>query len=308
MGKALFPFSKPLMYVMIATTYCAPLPSHADMTFEKSAVGSKINIFGTIIKADAKQIAQREADFNHEPFPVTVHLNSTGGDIDAAMEIGRIIRRNNGSASVDDGAKCYSSCALIYIAAVSRGVSFTGVVGLHRPYFGASPQSRQTLERETPLMYQSVKDYVHEMGVQDGFYQVMINTEPSKMKVYGHPLVGRTDIQSIVPTSDPTHDEIETSYDARKRGISTMEMRSRKAEAEDHCSNQSVERFFECKAAVEWGLSERVYKERFAQRQKCFADEDQEEKILSQVKTNERSDHPIMLKREACIRDIMLAR
>jgi hypothetical protein len=59
------------------------------------------------------------------------------------------------------------------------------VVGLHRPYFASSPQSRQTLERETPLMYQGVKNYVHEMGVEDGFYQVMVNTEPSNMKVYG---------------------------------------------------------------------------------------------------------------------------
>jgi hypothetical protein len=49
-------FSKPLMYVMIATTYCAPLPSHADVTFEKSALGPKINIFGTITKADANAL------------------------------------------------------------------------------------------------------------------------------------------------------------------------------------------------------------------------------------------------------------
>ena len=41
---------------MIATTYCAPLPSHADVTFEKSALGPKINIFGTITKADANAL------------------------------------------------------------------------------------------------------------------------------------------------------------------------------------------------------------------------------------------------------------
>jgi hypothetical protein len=44
---------------------------------------------------------------------------------------------------------------LIYIAGVSRGVSVTGVVGLHRPYFASSPQSRQTIEREAPSMLQS---------------------------------------------------------------------------------------------------------------------------------------------------------
>jgi hypothetical protein len=107
---------------------------------------------------------------------------------------------------------CYSSCALIYIAGVSRFND--GVIGLHRPYFAAAPQSRQSIERETPLMLQKIKEYVQSMGVTDLFYQEMVNTEPANIRLYRG-----DEIQKLVPTHDPSHEEIETAYDARKYGV-----------------------------------------------------------------------------------------
>ena len=56
-----------------------------------------------------------------------------GGDVDAAMKIGQIIRENEWPVTVSGNSKCFSSCALIYIAGVSR--MNVGVIGLHRPYF-----------------------------------------------------------------------------------------------------------------------------------------------------------------------------
>lgn len=299
------------MLAIIVSVVAIPQSSRADVTFEHSILGYKINIFGTITRADAAQISGHEADFDHGGFPPQVLLNSTGGDLDAAMEIGRIIRRNNARAFVDSGAKCFSSCSLIYIAGVFRGVSLSGVVGLHRPYFASSPQSRLTIEREAPLMLQSVQKYVHEMGVQDAFYQVMANTEPSNMKLYGLKSYGHRDIESLVPTLDPTYDEIETAYDARYYGISTMEMRLRKTDADSRCSVLDVDEY-KCRFPIEWGLSEPVFNERWAlTKSKCFPsgeDKEREQKILDLVKTKDLRDHPIRLKREACVRDVMLAR
>jgi hypothetical protein len=300
-----------MMLAIIVSLGAIPQSSRADVTFEPSILGYKINIFGTITKADAARISARETDFDHGGWPPQVLLNSTGGDLDAAMEIGRIIRRNNARAFVEPGAKCFSSCSLIYIAGVFRGVSLSGVVGLHRPYFASSPQSRQTIEREAPLMLQSVQIYVHEMGVQDAFYQVMANTEPSNMKLYGLKLYGHREIESLVPNLDPTYDEIETAYDAREHGISTMEIRQRKIDVESHCTPLALD-FENCDWPIEWGLSERVFKERWAlTRSKCFPsgeDKEREQKILDVVKTKELRDHPIRLKREACVRDTMLGR
>jgi hypothetical protein len=148
------------------------------------------------------------------------------------------------------------------------------------------------------------------MGVQDGFYQVMVNTEPSNMKLYGLKLYGHRDIKSLVPSLDPTHDEIETSYDAREHGISTMEMRSRKNDAESRCGMGSDD-VMNCIFPIEWGRNERVFKERFALTSKCLpSDEDseREQKILYLVKTKDLRDHPIRLRREACVRAVMLGR
>jgi hypothetical protein len=77
-----------------------------------------------------------------------------GGDVDAAMKIGQIIRENEWPVTVSGNSKCFSSCALIYIAGVSR--MNVGVIGLHRPYFSSAPPNRQAIEREVPLMLQDI--------------------------------------------------------------------------------------------------------------------------------------------------------
>jgi hypothetical protein len=126
--------------------------SYADVKIERDAPFRGIFIYNTISKADANYIAQRETYF--ETGGMFLTLDSTGGDVDAALQIGRIIRKNEGIINVREHYKCYSSCALIYIAGVQR--SNFGVIGLHRPYLASTPQSRQSIERETPLMLQKL--------------------------------------------------------------------------------------------------------------------------------------------------------
>jgi hypothetical protein len=60
----------------IVSAVAIPQSSRADVTFEHSILGYKINIFGTITKADAAQISARETDFDHGGWPPQVLLNS----------------------------------------------------------------------------------------------------------------------------------------------------------------------------------------------------------------------------------------
>jgi hypothetical protein len=62
-----------------------------------------------------------------------VILNSPGGDIAAAMKIGRLIRKSPGRTMVEGTATCASACVLLFGAGISRIVFDGGKIGVHRP-------------------------------------------------------------------------------------------------------------------------------------------------------------------------------
>jgi hypothetical protein len=117
--------------------------SFADVQLTRdSNYSASLYIVGKISKSDADYIVQHE----NERGSVWVYLDSPGGEVDAALKIGQIIRKNEWSVTVPGNSKCFSSCALIYIAGVWR--MNVGLIGLHRPYFSSAPLSRQAIERE----------------------------------------------------------------------------------------------------------------------------------------------------------------
>jgi ATP-dependent protease ClpP protease subunit len=259
-----------------------------------------LKIFNTISKTDANYIAQHTTDFE-QISTTSVILNSPGGDVDAAMRIGRILRKNEVFVSVADNAKCYSSCALIYIAGVNR-INY-GTVGLHRPYL-ATPQSRQDIERQFPLILKQLKLYVEEMGITDNFYQEMVNTEPSDMKSYMGDNINR-----LVPHIDPTYDEVQVSHQARRYGISPTEVRRRTKEADKCWSLPVRDATAYCDGATKWGLSESVYREREKERMaKCNHILDESRMLWKSLNRKERQDHPAVIQFEDCQRNIMLGR
>jgi len=90
------------------------------------------------------------------------------------------------------------------------------------------------------------------MGITDDFYQLMINTEPSKMLIYTG-----SEYEKLVPKLDPTYEEIQVALEARRYGVTTSEMRARKAEAErcPHQPGKDGSISFDCDDAIKWGLS-----------------------------------------------------
>lgn len=156
-------------------------------------------------------------------------------------------------------------------------------------------------------MLQKIKEYVQSMGVTDLFYQQMINTEPSDIRLYRG-----QDFDKVVPPTDPTYDEIITSYQARRHGIDTGEMRQRDQEAKDKCypllvaNQQDIHRYSLCVEAVQWGLSERVYEEREKKRSQLCKWSDEDQKAVVEADRRSKRDLPALLKLEACVRNVML--
>jgi hypothetical protein len=302
--------------------------AQADLRILKRSPTLEVSISGTIVERDARAFEALSQELERTvPY---VKLDSIGGDVDAAMRIGRLIRKYEGHTIIErepapgdvvgrDNANCYSSCALIFIAGVARFVNSSGgQLGLHRPYFVSAPQDRQVLEKKVPLMLSQIRQYITEMGITQNFYEQMVNTEPSQMVVYGNPNVELKDYNravgirtvvgnwtKLVPAHDPVYEEIVTSYDARRYGVTTLEMRKRESEA-DACLKKhlNVRDWNACAQAARWGLSERVYGDRDKQALTCWHDEDT--KFLQTIPTKERKDHPVWIKRETCVRNIML--
>jgi hypothetical protein len=84
------------LFCCIAIFISSTTSSFADVAFELVSWSKKfkVKISGTISKEDASQIASHEAGFEYGLINPEFDLNSLGGDVEAAMLIGRIIRRN----------------------------------------------------------------------------------------------------------------------------------------------------------------------------------------------------------------------
>ena len=65
-----------------------------------------------------------------------VDADTHGGEIFAAMEIGRLLRREAASIHVARGAECSSACIFVLMGATARGVAPGARVGVHRPSLG----------------------------------------------------------------------------------------------------------------------------------------------------------------------------
>jgi hypothetical protein len=110
-------------------------------------------------------------------------LDSRGGSVDAAMSIGRVLRKEEAGAFVSQGAVCLSSCVLILAGGVAR--SFQGSVGIHRPYFEvpSGDVSSQNIKAEYGKMLQGLRAYFREMNVTEGLADAMLLISPENVRL-----------------------------------------------------------------------------------------------------------------------------
>src|SRR5215475_10975728 len=73
-----------------------------------------------------RRALHRDVDFH-------VDIDSQGGEIFAALEIGRIMRAEGASIAVGKGASCISACVFLLMGAIERHISGDARVGIHRP-------------------------------------------------------------------------------------------------------------------------------------------------------------------------------
>jgi hypothetical protein len=144
-----------------------------------------------------------------------VALNSQGGDVVAALAIGRVVRARNFETDVFDTGVCASACVFILAAGVDR--SAYGRIGIHRPHYddayfaGLGPAEAHA---KYDQLEAAAREYLREMGMPDELYFEMMRI-PSDQIVWLPP----SDIHNLgLDAIDPAYEEWQRSQYARRFG------------------------------------------------------------------------------------------
>ena len=64
-----------------------------------------------------------------------IKINSNGGLVSTAMQIGAYIHDNGWNTGVDKEMRCLSACGFVYFAGKEKSLEDSAIIGLHRPYY-----------------------------------------------------------------------------------------------------------------------------------------------------------------------------
>ena len=141
-------------------------------------------IYGEINRATSSFLEQIDHAYpKDKPFP-KIYINSDGGSVHAALEIGRILRSRKASIETDDRffpenkARCYSACVIVALGAVERNINH---IGVHQGFrakrlkggkYDISPLPSETIEK--------INAYYSEMKVSKDFLELEAQSKSYK--------------------------------------------------------------------------------------------------------------------------------
>lgn len=192
----------------------------------------RISISGTIKPSDyaalVAQVATAKSQTTAGTIQVQAFLDTNGGDVETAMRIGRLLRKEAAEAWVPQVATCVSACVLILAGAANRIVS--GKVGIHRPF---NPEAEDTTAAKQRDRYRklgvAIKEYLEEMNVPSRLYDEMLYIDPANVRILTAGELAAYGLNK----ADPYWDEASAVRYARRLGISRAELLDRENRAQE---------------------------------------------------------------------------
>jgi hypothetical protein len=133
-----------------------------------------IYITGDIVAGDHKQFAPIAANSFFKRGRVFVYLGSRGGDAEAALAIGEMVRQSGYETVVFD--ECSSACALIWLAGNKRWASEKANIGFHAIYY-----ADRTPRQAAPGWNAVVGAYLGRLGFSDDAIYTLTDTSPESI-------------------------------------------------------------------------------------------------------------------------------
>jgi hypothetical protein len=151
-----------------------------------------------------------------------VSLAGNGGEVDAAMELGRLLRKLGVSTVVPQGEQCMSSCVFAFMGGDRRTVA--GRIGIHRPYFSSTRKvaDRRAYYRQ---LQKKLREYIDELDFPPSLYEAVMAVPPESVSMLAPADLKRFYLEGMSPSAQ---DEADAAA-AGDLGISVLEYLRRKA-------------------------------------------------------------------------------
>ena len=154
-----------------------PMPRR--LTFQ--SFGDVLTMEGGIAPGDAarfEEFLDREGPFTR------IRLNSPGGSVGDALDIGRRIREAEIITEMQPDTFCLSACPYILAGGTERRVHITASVGVHQHYFGENiVLPAFTAVEDIQRGQGEVMAYLNDMGIDPLLMQHALVTPPNEIYV-----------------------------------------------------------------------------------------------------------------------------
>lgn len=189
-------------------------------------------INGQISKSDVKKIEDAAKFAVQNRRQAVFRLNTEGGDVEAAIAIGRQLRKIRAFAFTFEQGRCYSACIFILSGATKRGLSSS--IGIHRPYSTSGELDHNKIDSSQRRLEKLAKEYLREVNVSPDLYDLMNTIPPEKIYFPSEYELQKLGIIEI----DPVQQEFEDSNEAQSFGISKIEYYKRKSQINNACARE----------------------------------------------------------------------
>ena len=149
-------------------------------------------------------------------------VHGDGGDVDAAMDLGRLFRMLGVYTFIGKNDQCLSSCVFAFMGGERRSVA--GRLGIHRPYFPFTDEIPDRRAAYRHLQHR-LKAYIDEMDFPASLYDAMMAVPPESMEILAPADLKRLYLEGMSPSSEDLAD----AAAARRLEIPMIEYLKRKA-------------------------------------------------------------------------------
>ena len=154
-------------------TVAGPTQAAEIRTVATAGGGTGLELSGLIQPGDDEKLA---AALRGTPHPVSLGLSSLGGNVQAALAIGTMVRDKALRTVVAPRAICASACGLVWLAGAPRVLGENAHVGLHAAYL-----RRNGVSVETGAANALIGAYLGRLGFDDHAIVYLTSAAPDEM-------------------------------------------------------------------------------------------------------------------------------